>query len=94
MAEGDKRGRPGTAPAAGLDGVQRIAESLDWIEPLPLSAPAAREAATVEAELLDVGQPVDPGDLLIAGVCRHHGAGLVTRDADFDRIAELETIEY
>lgn len=84
----------GGARAVGPEGVARIAESLDWVEPLPLTAPAAREAATIEAELLDAGQPVNMGDLLIAGVCRHHGARLVTRDAEFDRIAELETIEY
>lgn len=45
----------GVARTSGRDGIERVASGLDWVEPLPLSEPAAREAALVEAELLDRG---------------------------------------
>lgn len=34
------------------------------------------------------GQPVGLGDLLIAAVARAHGASVVTRDSDFERIRD------
>lgn len=55
---------------------------------------AAREAALVEAELLDTGHPINLGDVLVAGVCRHHGTGIVTRDDRFERVEGLEVIAY
>lgn len=84
----------GGARTAGRDGVERVAEALDWIEPLPFTEPAAREAALVEAELRETGEPINAADVVIAGTCRHNGATLVTRDADFDRVPDLETVEY
>lgn len=84
----------GAATSSGHDGIDRVATSLDWIEPLAVTEGAAREAATIEAELLADGTPINLGDVLIAGVCRHNGARLVTRDGDFDRIDGLETVRY
>jgi predicted nucleic acid-binding protein len=84
----------GAARAEGRSGIDRAASGLDWVEPLPLTEPAAREAALVEAELLDAGARINLGDTLIAGICRHNGADIVTGDDRFDRVADLETIEY
>lgn len=84
----------GAARTGGADQVERVESALDWVEPLPLDAPAAREAALVEAELLAAGDPVNLGDALIAGVCRHNGARVVTRDRDFDRVPGLDVERY
>ncbi|WP_436907634.1 type II toxin-antitoxin system VapC family toxin [Halosimplex marinum] len=84
----------GAARTDGREGIERVASGLDWVEPLPLSESAAREAALVEAELLDAGDRINLGDALIAGVCRHHGARIVTRDSHFDRVDGLDAEEY
>lgn len=101
------RGRPFFAPAPvlfelyrggarteGRAGVERVREALDWLEPIPFDGDAAMEAALVEADLLDAGDPVNLGDVLIAGLCRHHGATLVTADAHFDRVPGLDVERY
>ncbi len=84
----------GAARSVGHDGVERVTTGLDWIEPLDLTEPVAREAATIEAELLEDGTPINLGDVLIAAVCRHNGGQLVTRDADFDAVDDLELVSY
>lgn len=84
----------GAAKSAGRDGIERVASGLDWIEPLAVTNGAAREAAVIEAELLDDGPPINLGDVLIAGVCRHNDAHLVTRDTHFERVDDLETVTY
>lgn len=84
----------GAARTGGRDNLERVASSLDWLEPLPLSDPAAREAARIEAALLDTGDRINLGDTLIAGICRHHGARIVMRDEHFDRIDDLEVTDY
>lgn len=84
----------GAARVGGADEVARAESALDWLEPLSLTAPAVREAALIEAELLESGEPVNLGDTLIGGICRHNGARIVTRDSDFDRIEDLEVIPY
>jgi len=71
-----------------------VASALDWVTPLALTEAATREAALVESELLDAGGPINLGDALVAGICRHHGASVVTRDDDFDRVERLEVITY
>jgi len=48
----------------------------------------------VEAELLDAGNRINLGDVLIAGVCRHHGARIVTRDEHFGRVDGLDVLGY
>ena len=84
----------GAARVAGAAGVERVVSDLDWVEPLPLDAAAAQEAAEIEASLLESGQPINLGDVLVAGVCRRHGARLVTRDGDFEAVAGLEIEAY
>lgn len=72
------------------DGVRKTASALDWLEPLDVTSAAVREAALIEAELLDQGTPINAVDMLIAGIVREAGATLVTRDRDFDRVEGLE----
>ncbi|WP_311172536.1 hypothetical protein [Halobellus ordinarius] len=52
--------------------------------------PTGREAAMVEAELLDSGERINLGDTLIAGVCRHHGERIVTHHEHFERVSGLD----
>lgn len=84
----------GVVRTGGRDEIDRVTSALDWVEPLSLSNAAAKEAALVEAELLDSGERINLGDTLIAGVCRHNGARIVTRDDHFDRVDGLETETY
>lgn len=84
----------GAARTGGREQIERVGSAVDWIEPLPLSEPATREAALIEAELLDTGDRINLGDTLIAGICRHNGARIVTRDSHFDRVDDLEADNY
>lgn len=84
----------GAARTGGRELVDRVVSGLDWLEPLPLDDSAVREAALVEAELSDAGTPINLGDTLIAGVCRHTGARIVTHDRDFERVDGLEVERY
>ncbi len=84
----------GAARTGGRDQIERVAAALEWIKPLPLTETAAQEAALIEAELLDSGTRINLGDTLIAGICRHNGARVVSRDSHFERIDGLETITY
>lgn len=84
----------GAARAGNREQVDRVRSSLDWVEPLPVDDAAAREAALVEAELLADGQPINLGDVLLAGVCRNHGTPIVTRDDDFERVPDLDVLTY
>jgi len=84
----------GGGRTGGGSGIERVVSALDWVTPLALTEAAAREAALVESELLDAGGPINLGDVLVAGICRHHGASVVTRDDDFDRVKRLEVITY
>lgn len=71
-----------------------VATALEWADSLPVTESAAREAARVEATLLDRGERINLGDALIAGVCLHNGADIVTRDQHFERIDGLEVLLY
>ncbi|WP_424016786.1 PIN domain-containing protein [Halorientalis pallida] len=84
----------GAARTDGPAGVERVVAALDWLDPLPLTDGAAEEAALVEAELLNDGEPINLGDVLVAGICRHHGATLVTRDAHFESVDGIEVRSY
>lgn len=84
----------GAACAGAREKLERVASGLDWIDPLSLTDVAAREAALIEAELLDSGTRINLGDTLIAGVCRHNGARIVTRDGHFERVDGLDVVSY
>lgn len=85
------RGASRTGGAATLDDVR---SGLAWLDVLPLDSAAAREAARIESELLESGTPINLGDALIAGICRHHGARIVTRDQHFERVDGLGVESY
>jgi len=84
----------GGARTGGPDAIDRIEEALQFVQPLPLDAAVAREASMLEAELLDSGNPINLGDVLIAATCRHHGARLVTDDGHFENVDGLEVVDY
>ena len=84
----------GAARSGGREAVERVEDSLDWIEPLNLDHSGAREAALVEAELLDAGSPINLGDILIAGVVRDAGGTVVTNDSDFESVPNLDVELY
>lgn len=84
----------GAARSGGREAVERVEDSLDWVEPLELDRSGAREAALVEAELLDTGSPINLGDILIAGVVRDAGGTVVTNDSDFESVPDLAVERY
>ena len=84
----------GGARTGGADALDRIKEALEFVRPLPLDPAVAREAALLEAELLDTGNPINLGAVLIAATCRHHGARLVTGDDHFGNVEGLEVVDY
>ncbi|WP_162994076.1 PIN domain-containing protein [Halalkalicoccus subterraneus] len=77
------------AQASRKPGVTETEAALNWADPLPVTAGAVTETAMIEAELLDQGTPINPLDMLIAGIVREAGAEIVTRDSDFSRIGGL-----
>lgn len=78
----------------GGDSIETARGSLDWLQPLSFTHDAAVEAARVNTELRADGSPINAGDVLVAGVCRHYGASIVTRDSHFELVDGLETISY
>ena len=84
----------GAARSGGREAVERVEDSLDWVEPLGLVRSGAREAALVEAELLDAGSPINLGDVLISGVVRDAGGTVVTNDGDFESVPNLDVEQY
>jgi len=84
----------GALRSDGPERVATVAEALEWVDPLPLDDPAAKEAARIEADLRNAGTPVNLVDVLVAGICRLNGATLVTRDDHFDDVPELTVDRY
>ena len=58
------------------------------------SSDDAGRAGKVYRSLSEEGEPVGETDTMIAGVALNRGLTLVTRDADFDRIDDLDTLSY
>ena len=84
----------GAARLDGVAGVTDAREDLRWVQPLELSADGAAEAAVVRAELRESGTPIGAMDALIAGMARHVGATVVTRDDHFDAVEGLDVETY
>lgn len=78
----------------GADALAQLHDDLQWVEPLPFSAAHASEAATIDAQLHDDGQPIGALDTLIAGAARHAGATLCTGDRDFQHVPDLDVVDY
>lgn len=84
----------GGARLRGAAGVADLIEQLDWADHLPLTPPAAREAALVDGELETSGQKINLGDVLIAGTVREAGGTIVTRDSHFENVDGLDVKRY
>jgi tRNA(fMet)-specific endonuclease VapC len=68
---------------------------LDNVEVLDWTAPAAREAGAVRAELAAAGTPIGSYDLLIAGHARSLKATLVTNNLrEFSRVSGLRLEDW
>jgi predicted nucleic acid-binding protein len=72
------------------DTITSVATDLDWADPLPFDDGAAREAADIRADLSQRGEPINPVDMLIAGIARDASMTLVACDDHFDRVADLD----
>lgn len=84
----------GAARRGGSEAVGRVREDLDWIEPIPFTAPAAANAAVLDAELLADGAPIGTMDAIIAGAVREVGGTLITADAGFEDVPGLDVERY
>lgn len=84
----------GAVRTRGDDGLERVREDLDWVEPVALTVDGAAEAAQVDAELHAAGRPIGALDTLIAGMVREVGGTVVTRDSHFERVAALDVFRY
>lgn len=84
----------GGARLRGAAGVADLIEQLDWADHLPLTPPAAREAALVDGELEQSGQKINLGDVLIAGTVREASGTIVTRDSHFENVDGLDVKRY
>ena len=78
-------------PAKEQEEVKMLLQSLTI---LPLDEAAAKEAAEIEVELRRRGNPIQPEDVMIAGIARSRGEKLVTRDEDYARIPGLRLLKY
>jgi len=68
-----------------------LLDSLTW---LPFSRGCAQRAGELQAGLIEDGREIGIADCMIAAIAIEHDEALVTRDDDFERIAELRTITY
>lgn len=84
----------GAVRTRGEGGLEAARADLDWIEPVDLTVGNAAEAARVDRELHDAGEPIGALDTLIAGVIRDAGGTVVTSDADFERVDGLDVLRY
>ena len=63
-------------------------EAASIVEPLPVTAEAARRWAELRVRLAEQGRTAKVNDLWIAAVAKANGMDVVTQDADFDLIEE------
>lgn len=84
----------GGARLRGPAGVADLVEQLSWADHLPLSPAASREAALIDGELASSGEPINLGDVLIAGSVREVGGTVLTRDDHFARVENLDVETY
>lgn len=56
---------------------------------VPFDEPSAARAAEIQAELMRLGRPKAHPDVMIAGIAAQAGHVLVTRDRDFDAVADV-----
>lgn len=73
--------------------LEKLVDSLRWVEFLPFSIDDALEGARIQAELQTAGTRIPIVDTMIAGVARTRGADLVAADHHFDEIDGL-SVDY
>jgi predicted nucleic acid-binding protein len=61
---------------------------------LRLTPEIAIAAATVDRELIMVGQRLGENNTWIAGFCRYYGQALISRDNAFNRVRALRRFDY
>ena len=72
---------------------RRLDEFLSALQIFALDARTARYAGAVDLSLRQKGQPINPGDNMIAGICLAHNLALVTRNVShFRRVGDLKVI--
>ncbi len=72
------------------ENISKINLLLKSIGILEFDAEAALKAGGIQAKLMNSGRPVDPMDVLIAGIVLSNNEELITRDIDhFKRISGL-----
>jgi tRNA(fMet)-specific endonuclease VapC len=79
-----KSGRPSENTAK----VERFAAGRAVV---PCDLEVAREYGRLKQRLKQKGRPMPENDIWIAAVAKHHGMVLVTRDAHFDEVDDLQT---
>lgn len=72
---------------------QHLHDFLATLIILPVDVQSARRAGAVDLSLRRQGQPINPGDNLIAGICLVRDLALVTRNVShFRRVADLKVV--
>jgi len=61
---------------------------------LRLTPEIAFVAASVDRELILLGQRLGENDNWIAGFCRYYGQAIISRDGGFDRVRGLRRFDY
>ncbi len=61
---------------------------------LPYDKNAAQKSAEIQKRLKALGSIINNVDIFIAGVCIVHGMTLLTCDADFQKIKDLDVLVY
>ena len=79
----------------GESDIQGARNSFRGVTAVPFTEDCAVEAATMQNELLETGDPMSPRDLFVAATARVHGAPLAVSDSDFetDVLSALLSIE-
>lgn len=72
----------------------RVERTLEPYRSLPFDDAAARRYAVLRDDLETRGEVIGSNDLLIAAIALSHGLVLVTNDAGFGRVTELQTEDW
>jgi len=73
---------------------QRAVGFFRTVDVLDLNLDAAIVAGALDGDLHASGNPLSPRDTLVAAAAHENGMTLVTRDADFERVPDLQVVFY
>lgn len=74
--------------------LEKLRDSLLWLDLLGFEASDAVEGARIQAELQEKGKRIPVSDVMLAGVARNRGATLVAADDHFDEVDGIVVEEY